>query len=359
MPSNRPYGLSVASRQARVGRVFQLGSVPRPRQRTCLLPQYVFSERWKGATATVRGAVKPGQASRTAIFVCQGRAVADGRMAVGRFSDAVARRLLGPEELKPVDAAREESAEPLGGRERWVVESVRACAEIVVPRTVVIDDAVTDAVTGQDDMQVVLLGAGLDTRPWRLPALEAAAVFCVDHPATQADVRTRAAGLDPVARQIVFAPVDLTTEPLDAALGAAGHDRSAPTVWVWEGVVPYLRKAEVTATATAVARRSAAGSVLVVNYQTPSLAADLGRGLVNLAARLGRIETATADEPWRSAWRPAGMAGLLTAQGFAVERDVDLLHLARSLGSPAEHSRSLANGRVAVARFAGPAPAGR
>ncbi|NKZ06504.1 class I SAM-dependent methyltransferase [Actinomadura latina] len=302
--------------------------------------------------------MKSGRASRTAILVCQGRAVADGRMAVGRFSDPVAGRLLGPEELKPVDAARDGAATgQVGGRERWAVESVSACAEIVVPRTVVIDEAVTSALADRDGMQVVLLGAGLDTRPWRLPALEAVTVFSVDHPDTQADARTRAAGLTPVARQLVFAPVDLTIEPLDAALKAAGHDRTVPTVWVWEGVVPYLRKAEVAATATAVARLSAAGSVLVVNYQTPSLTAGLGRAVVNLASRLGRVETATADEPWRSAWTPARMARLLTAQGFAVERDVDLLHLAHRLDSPTRHSRSLRNGRVAVARFTGPAPA--
>lgn len=296
--------------------------------------------------------MKSGGASRTAVFVCQGRAVADGRLAVERFSDPVAGRLLTPEEREPVEAARDQAAAE--GRKRWAVESVRACAEVVVPRTVVIDDAVTGAVTGRDGMQqVVLLGAGLDGRPWRLPALEAATVFCVDHPATQADARERAAGLTPVAGRLVFAPVDLTTEPLDEALEAAGHDRAAPTVWVWEGVVPYLRKAEVAATATALAGRSAPGSVLVVNYQTPSLTATLGRGVLNLVARASRVETATADEPWRSAWRPSEMARLLTARGFAVEQDVDLLHLAHEIGSPATHSRSLRNGRVAVSRMQG------
>ncbi|HEX7160526.1 class I SAM-dependent methyltransferase [Actinomadura sp.] len=302
--------------------------------------------------------MKSGGASRTAVFVCQGRAVADGRWAVGRFSDPVARQLLRPEELKPVDAARADAAPgPDGGRERWAVESVRACAEIVVPRTVMIDDTVTSAVTDGDCKQVVLLGAGLDTRPWRLPALETATVFCVDHPATQADAQARASELSPVTRHLVFAAVDLTTQPLDAALESAGHDRTAPTVWLWEGVVPYLRKADVATAATALARRSAEGSVLVVNYQTPSLTAGLGRGLANLVARIGRIETPTADEPWRSAWTPAGMAELLAARGFAVEQDADLLQLAHDLGSPAKHSRSLRNGRVAVARFTGAAPA--
>lgn len=294
--------------------------------------------------------MKAGGASRTAVFVCQGRAVADGRAAVGRFSDPVARRLLRPEELEPVDAARD-GGRQVEGRERWAVESVRACAEVMVPRTVTIDDALTDAVEGRGIRQVVLLGAGLDGRPWRLEALGAATVFCVDHPASQADARERAAGLDPVAGELVFAGVDLTSQPLDAALEAAGHRRTVPTAWVWEGVVPYLRKADVAATASAVARRSAAGSVLAVNYQTPSLMAKIGRIVVDLAARAGRVEAATADEPWRSAWTPAAMADLVTARGFVVEDDVDLLDVARRLDSPTAHSRSVRNGRVAIARF--------
>jgi len=44
------------------------------------------------------------------------------------------------------------------------------------------------------------------------------------------------------------------------------------------------------------------------------------------------------------------MAGLLAEHGFAVDEDDDLLTLAERLGAPATRRRSLANGRVAVAR---------
>ena len=46
------------------------------------------------------------EASRTAVLVCQGRAVADGRLAVGRFDDPVARALLRDDELAAVERAR-------------------------------------------------------------------------------------------------------------------------------------------------------------------------------------------------------------------------------------------------------------
>jgi methyltransferase (TIGR00027 family) len=54
----------------------------------------------------------------------------------------------------------------------------------VVARTRLIDEAITASV---DDKvtQVVILGAGFDSRAYRLPALRRALVFEVDHPDTQ------------------------------------------------------------------------------------------------------------------------------------------------------------------------------
>jgi len=45
------------------------------------------------------------------------------------------------------------------------------------------------------------------------------------------------------------------------------------------------------------------------------------------------------------------MAHLLAEHGFTTQRDVDLFQVAQAIGSPTRHSRSLRNGRVAIARF--------
>ena len=283
------------------------------------------------------------RASRTAVLVCQGRAVADGRMAVGRFADPVAMRLLRDDERRAVEQARA-SDDPRDVRERLVVEMLRACAEGMVPRTVAIDDAIR----GAANPQVVVLGAGLDSRPWRLAALRDAVTFAVDHPASQAEARERAADLTPVGR-LGFVPVDLSTDDLGAALARAGHDPGAPTTWVWEGVVPYLTADDVRATVAAVAERSAPGGVLVVQYQTRSWTATAGRVLSRVVLRLTRSPDPLTGEPWRSLWSPAGMARLLAGHGFAVSTDDDLLTLAGRLGSPATRRGSLTSGRVAVA----------
>ena len=283
------------------------------------------------------------RASRTAVLVCQGRAVADGRAAVGRFADPVAVRLLRDDERRAVEQARAPEL-PSDVRERLVVEMLRATAEGMVARTVAIDDAIT----GAGHRQVVILGAGLDTRPWRLGALREAVTFAVDHPASQAEARERSAGMTPVGR-LEFVPVDLSTDDLGVALTRAGHDSAAATTWVWEGVVPYLTDDDVRATVAALAERSAPGSVLVVQYQTRSWTATAGRQLSRLVLRLTRTADPLTAEPWRSLWSPKAMARMLAEHGFPVEQDDDLLTIAGRLGSPATRRRSLANGRVAVA----------
>jgi O-methyltransferase involved in polyketide biosynthesis len=267
------------------------------------------------------------QASRTAVLVCQGRAAADGRLAVGEFADPVAARLLRPEELVPVEQVRREQR-PAVTRDRIRYEWVRGCAEIVVPRTVAIDRAVTEA----GAPQVVVVGAGLDSRAWRLPALRSSTVYLVDHPAS-----------------LVRVAADLGRADLAGALADAGHDAQVPTTWVWEGVVPYLTRDQVRTTVAAIGRSSAPGSTLVVNYQAPSLASTLGRPLGWLIVRLARAEHPMRGEPWRSAWTPARMAELLRTHGFVPREDEALLRIAQRLGSPTTGRHSLASGRVVSA----------
>ncbi|MDH2416470.1 class I SAM-dependent methyltransferase [Nocardioides sp. CER19] len=283
-------------------------------------------------------------ASRTAVLVCQGRAAADRRLAPGRFSDPIAVDLLRADERTVVEQVRA-ATPPAGWSERAAYEAVRACADVVAARTVAIDDALHD----RPHPQLVILGAGLDTRAWRLPQLADVDVTEVDHPASQGDKRVRLGDRPPIARTLRFAAVDLAVDELDEALDASGHDAEVSTTWLWEGVVPYLTREEVVRTLRAVGRRSARGSSLIVNYQTPSLRARFGRRLTEIAAVLGLQETATANEPWRTLLTPAQMASLLVDAGFGIHADEDLLAVSRRLGLDSTARISLQNGRVAVA----------
>ncbi len=279
--------------------------------------------------------------------MCQGRAVADGRIAPGRFHDPVSALLLRADERVVVEQVRR-NIRPTDWRQRLAVERVEACAEGMVPRTVSIDDAIRSAGT----RQLVLLGAGLDGRPWRMPELRDTVLYAVDHPASQADLLDRCPELEMTVARLEFVAVDLAGDGLGPALVAAGHDSRERTTWVWEGVVPYLTEHEVEATIAAVAARSAPGSTLVVNYQERSRLMTIGRRLSGLVSRVLGVDDPLAAEPWRSLWTPSTMAALLARHRFVVHRDENLLTTASRMGVVTNRRRSLANGRVAVAQSA-------
>lgn len=284
------------------------------------------------------------KASRTAVLVCQGRAAAHGRIAPDRYADPIAVTMLRDDERIPVEQVRR-GMPPRGWAERIDYESVSACAELMVPRTIAIDDALRD----KPVPQLVILGAGLDGRAWRMAELSDTDVFEVDHPASQREKRDRIGDTPVVAKSLRFVPVDFANGNLGSALGKAGHRSSVPTAWIWEGVVPYLDRKSVVATVAIVGALSAPGNRLIINYQSPSLRASLGRLLAVAINAPARRHTVWAEEPRRSAWKPDAMRRLLAARRFSVTRDDDLLTLAQRLSTPARRRASLHAGRVAVA----------
>lgn len=176
-------------------------------------------------------------------------------------------------------------------------------------RTLAIDDACERAV-GEGARQLVILGAGFDTRAYRLPCLHDVHAFEVDHPATFAAKEKRSAGLRPCARQLTRVAIDFERDDLGRALEAAGHERAVPTVWIWEGVTMYLTEAALDSTLHTLAARSAQRSTLVMSYGPPDFAPP-----VFLAA------VRALGEPVRCLLPPAAAAAKLDAHGFVARSD--------------------------------------
>jgi methyltransferase (TIGR00027 family) len=276
------------------------------------------------------------------VLVCQGRAAADALIAPDRFADPTALPLLRPDEREAVEWVRA-GVPPRTWQQRIDYETVRAAAGLMVPRTIAIDDAVR----AHPSPQVVILGAGLDGRAWRMPELAGVTVFEVDQPATQQDKRDRAGALAGAPPR--FVPVDFGRDRLAEALAAHGHRADLATTWIWEGVVPYLTRAEVAATVAALAACSAPGSRLIVNFQSPATSTNLGRVLARLLTASAGRSSVWANEPWRSTWTPAAMAALIARHGYTVTRDEHLLDTARALGLPVRRAISLRHSRVMIA----------
>ena len=250
--------------------------------------------------------MKAERPSRTANIVALGRAVADAGLShVPEFRDPTARVFLnekGKQSLaKTMHAAR-------AGKGGIGLEMARVMADLIALRTAAIDAAVHDAVAA-GATQLVILGAGYDGRAWRMPELAGVRVFEVDHPATQGDKRAHLSELPPAIGLVSLVPIDFERESLGEVLDRAGHDRSSPTCWIWEGVVMYLTRDAMRATTEGIASRSGPDSTLIVNYHTLHR-----RFFARLMFRL-------IGEPQISAWTPAEIAADLRSVGLVVRED--------------------------------------
>ncbi len=140
----------------------------------------------------------------------------------------------------------------------------------VALRTRAIDDALREGLVA-GARQVVVLGAGLDARAYRMDELGDAVVFEVDHPSTQRDKRERlrSAGIQPKARDARLVAVDFERDDLGTALARQGFSASAPSFWIWEGVTVYLTPAAIAGTLRAMGAASAPGSRVALTYVRP------------------------------------------------------------------------------------------
>ena len=228
---------------------------------------------------------------------------------VPNFRDPTARAFLSEKGTKSLAKTERLARE---GKRSMGLEAARTMADMIALRTTAIDQAVRDAVAA-GVTQLVILGAGYDGRAWRMPELSRVKVFEVDHLATQRDKRARVASLPEPNGFVSFVSIDFERESLETVLTRAGHDASAPTCWIWEGVVMYLTREAMHATLASVAGRSAPGSTLIINYHTAHR-----RFIARLLFRL-------IGEPQISAWTREQMAADLKSAGFAVHDDSGML----------------------------------
>jgi methyltransferase (TIGR00027 family) len=200
--------------------------------------------------------------------------------------------------------------------ERWPA-GPRASA---VVRTRLIDDLVSEALAA-GARQVVLLGAGYDSRAYRLPSLATVAVYEVDHPATQAAKHRliRAQVRPDRRRHVRFVPVDLVRDDLASALGRAGFAAPERTVVVWEGVTNYLTADVVEATLRHLVELTASGSRVIFTY--------LDRAALDGSGTFSGVEEWHAvvrqqGEPWRFGFDPAQLPRYLAERGMALTLDL-------------------------------------
>ncbi|MFJ9688062.1 class I SAM-dependent methyltransferase [Streptomyces bacillaris] len=154
-------------------------------------------------------------------------------------------------------------------------------------RTRVLDDFLLGSAHTGGVRQVVLVGAGLDSRAYRLEWPDGCVVFEIDREEVLAFKHQVLDGVSAVPKAArVPVPMDLRDD-WAGALPGAGFDPAAPSVWLIEGLLFYLPPAAETYLVDTVDRLTAGGSALAFEAK---LEKDL------LAYRDSALYTATREQ---------------------------------------------------------------
>jgi methyltransferase (TIGR00027 family) len=181
-----------------------------------------------------------------------------------------------------------------------------------------IDDVLIGALEAGID-QVVILGAGFDSRAYRIRGMERVQVFEVDLPGTVALKQARLESvLGAIPENVRFAGIDFDRQDLGEVLRAAGFLKGQRTLFIWEGVTQYLTAGAVDSTLAFVAG-SGDESAIVFTYVPRGLIDGTDRPewfepFMAFASRIGSAMIFGIDR--------AELGGYLSDRGLKLIRDV-------------------------------------
>jgi methyltransferase (TIGR00027 family) len=219
-------------------------------------------------------------------------------------------------------------------------------------RTRHIDGIVREAATG-GIQQLVILGAGLDTRAHRFRDLLAGIpVFEADYPATQARKRARAERL-PGTGPVRYVPIDFNHQRLEERLPAEGYDSALRTLFIWEGVSMYITPEAVDQVLAFIRANAPDGSLLVMEYVFRSVV----EGTCTLyGAPEATRYVAKRGEPYVFGIPEGAVEGFLAERGLRLRSDLsgealERAYLADETGRT--HGRVHAYASLALAELTG------
>jgi len=274
--------------------------------------------------------MRESQASQTAEYMAFFRALESARSPRKRlFEDRFAVHFLRPSLRKVVRLSRI----PLfAAFARWRSDHLLPGARTSgIARTRFIDDAVLQSL--RDGIrQIVILGAGFDSRAYRLHGIQSAAVFEVDHPATLEMKRKhlREVMAEP-PRNVRYIAIDFNQQSLPHVLCDAGLDTRVPTLFLWEGVTNYLSAEAVDAVLRYVSTFPSRSRLIFTYVHRGALD---GSALFEDAPDIVR-NVAAIGEPWTFGLDPAEVPGYLHERGLELLRDAGAREYRKECMGPA------------------------
>lgn len=189
----------------------------------------------------------------------------------------------------------------------------------IIARVRYIDDLVNSAI-GDGLEQLVILGAGYDTRAYRIDGLKHVRIFEVDHPVTQKiKVEKIKEIFGSLPGHVTYVPVDIGVDDLGQKLLERGYDRSLKTLFITEGLFMYLPPGTVDETLSFIAHNSGSNSAIVFDY-IPQSVVD---GTCELeAGKNWRKGVMDVGEPFQFGIKDGEIETFLKQRGFSKVRNV-------------------------------------
>ena len=139
--------------------------------------------------------------------------------------------------------------------------------EYIIARTAFFDNVFLEALRKKIP-QIVLLGAGYDSRAYRFANLRnATKIIELDIAPTQNRKKKclKKAQID-IPGNVTLVPINFNKETLISVLENAGYDKGEKTLFLWEGVIYYLDSKSVDATLEFINRSTHSESIIAFDY---------------------------------------------------------------------------------------------
>ena len=162
----------------------------------------------------------------------------------------------------------------------------------ILARTQYFDDVVKSSVDNGLE-QLVTLGAGYDTRAYRIEGIENVRVFELDHAITQhIKIGKIIEIFGTIPNHVTHVPADLELNDLDHQLSDHGYNSSKKTLFLMEGLTYYMTPLTMDKILFFILEHSPKGSALLFDYHPRSMIEgtckdEIGRISYNTALKLG------------------------------------------------------------------------
>jgi methyltransferase (TIGR00027 family) len=199
--------------------------------------------------------------------------------------------------------------------------------------------------------QVVILGAGFDSRAYRIPGIRHVRVFEADRPGTLEYKRKKVMKrLRRFPEHVALVETDFNILDVKDTLVKAGLDLTRPAFFIWEGVTQYLTAQAVDQMLRFIGT-AAPGSFILFTYLHRQAVRRLAED--RETRRIHRL-TRRIGEPWVFGMDPDELPAYLKERGLELVEDVDAVEFRKRYMNPVgPHLRGYAFCRAALARVSG------